>query len=168
MSLYEDWNTLMKNQTESTFESFWKEYADAEIAIYSRILSRRDEKLSGTVKDLSQEFNCRTVIFTGFLDGVKSSLTDPESLDPENVTEDSNVSIEVDFEKLYYNMQAAEAKHLYSLPEWDEIYTEEERSAITKKYKQSKIYHPEKKPGRNDPCPCGSGKKYKKCCGKSA
>ena len=24
----------------------------------------------------------------------------------------------------------------------------------------------EKKPGRNDPCPCGSGKKYKNCCGK--
>ena len=23
------------------------------------------------------------------------------------------------------------------------------------------------KPGRNDPCPCGSGKKFKKCCGKS-
>ena len=23
-----------------------------------------------------------------------------------------------------------------------------------------------KKIGRNDPCPCGSGKKYKKCCGK--
>ena len=22
----------------------------------------------------------------------------------------------------------------------------------------------DKKPGRNDPCPCGSGKKYKKCC----
>ncbi len=24
----------------------------------------------------------------------------------------------------------------------------------------------DKKPGRNEPCPCGSGKKYKKCCGK--
>ncbi|MCI0480557.1 MAG: SEC-C domain-containing protein, partial [Candidatus Dadabacteria bacterium] len=24
------------------------------------------------------------------------------------------------------------------------------------------------KVGRNDPCPCGSGKKYKKCCGKTA
>ncbi len=23
------------------------------------------------------------------------------------------------------------------------------------------------KPGRNEPCPCGSGKKYKKCCGNS-
>lgn len=30
------------------------------------------------------------------------------------------------------------------------------------------VYEPittEKKVGRNDPCPCGSGKKYKKCCG---
>ncbi|MDI6907418.1 MAG: preprotein translocase subunit SecA [Thermoanaerobacterales bacterium] len=26
----------------------------------------------------------------------------------------------------------------------------------------------EKKVGRNDPCPCGSGKKYKKCCGREA
>ncbi len=26
---------------------------------------------------------------------------------------------------------------------------------------------PEKKVARNDPCPCGSGKKYKHCCGKS-
>ena len=25
-----------------------------------------------------------------------------------------------------------------------------------------------KEPGRNDPCPCGSGKKYKKCCGRVA
>jgi preprotein translocase subunit SecA len=25
----------------------------------------------------------------------------------------------------------------------------------------------EKKIARNDPCPCGSGKKYKQCCGKS-
>ena len=27
---------------------------------------------------------------------------------------------------------------------------------------------PEPKIGRNDPCPCGSGKKYKKCCGAAA
>jgi len=31
--------------------------------------------------------------------------------------------------------------------------------------KQIKLEHP--KVGRNDPCPCGSGKKYKKCCGKN-
>jgi preprotein translocase subunit SecA len=28
--------------------------------------------------------------------------------------------------------------------------------------------HVDKKPGRNDPCPCGSGKKYKKCCGRES
>jgi preprotein translocase subunit SecA len=27
-------------------------------------------------------------------------------------------------------------------------------------------HHKDRKVGRNDPCPCGSGKKYKKCCGK--
>ena len=26
----------------------------------------------------------------------------------------------------------------------------------------------DKKVGRNDPCPCGSGRKYKQCCGKNA
>jgi len=28
------------------------------------------------------------------------------------------------------------------------------------------IHPPKRKIGRNEPCPCGSGKKYKKCCGK--
>jgi len=28
------------------------------------------------------------------------------------------------------------------------------------------LHQKEKKVGRNEPCPCGSGKKYKKCCGK--
>ena len=28
--------------------------------------------------------------------------------------------------------------------------------------------HKEETVGRNDPCPCGSGKKYKKCCGKGS
>jgi len=30
---------------------------------------------------------------------------------------------------------------------------------------QGTYVHEEPKVGRNDPCPCGSGKKYKKCCG---
>jgi len=31
---------------------------------------------------------------------------------------------------------------------------------------QTQIVHASPKVGRNDPCPCGSGKKYKKCCGR--
>jgi len=33
-------------------------------------------------------------------------------------------------------------------------------------YVASQPFHRQPKVGRNDPCPCGSGKKYKKCCGK--
>ncbi len=31
---------------------------------------------------------------------------------------------------------------------------------------QSPVIHTQPKIGRNDPCPCQSGKKYKQCCGK--
>ncbi len=34
--------------------------------------------------------------------------------------------------------------------------------------KQQTVHRKEAKVGRNEPCPCGSGKKYKKCCGKAA
>ena len=39
-------------------------------------------------------------------------------------------------------------------------HTNEDKTDVKKKSKQVK------KIGRNDPCPCGSGKKYKQCCGK--
>ncbi len=44
----------------------------------------------------------------------------------------------------------------------DDIKAEEELLKKTKKVDPIKA---EKTPDRNDPCPCGSGKKYKKCCG---
>jgi uncharacterized protein YecA (UPF0149 family) len=65
-------------------------------------------------------------------------------------------------------MMKAEAEHLYSLPEWDSIFTEEEKLQIFHDYRRSRTVVKEKQPGRNDPCPCGSGKKYKKCCGKES
>ena len=34
--------------------------------------------------------------------------------------------------------------------------------------KKQPVRNAGKKVGRNDPCPCGSGKKYKKCCGRDA
>ena len=44
-----------------------------------------------------------------------------------------------------------------------------DRLAYERNMKQelNKIYSGQVKVGRNDPCPCGSGKKYKKCCGKN-
>nr|WP_304972803.1 SEC-C metal-binding domain-containing protein [uncultured Schaedlerella sp.] len=37
---------------------------------------------------------------------------------------------------------------------------------MTNSDKYQKVQEIEKKVYPNDPCPCGSGKKYKKCCGK--
>jgi len=61
-------------------------------------------------------------------------------------------------------MLDAKADWLYNLPQWDGILTDEKRKEITKAYRASNIAV-STKVGRNEPCPCGSGKKYKKCCG---
>ena len=42
----------------------------------------------------------------------------------------------------------------------------EELKALYKEQRDSGTVRKPKKIGRNDPCPCGSGKKYKKCCGR--
>jgi len=41
------------------------------------------------------------------------------------------------------------------------LYTREQKRRVTVVNTEKK-----KQPGRNDPCPCGSGKKYKNCCGR--
>ena len=64
-------------------------------------------------------------------------------------------------------MQKAKAPWLYNLTEWDDILPIEKRNEIAKEYRRSSIAVSDKVVGRNDPCPCGSGKKYKKCCGKN-
>ena len=80
------------------------------------------------------------------------------------MTGESVVRLEFDLEKLYWNMLDAKAEWLYSLPQWNELLPEIRRAAIKKEYNKTKTVVKEKKVGRNDPCPCGSGKKYKQCC----
>jgi preprotein translocase subunit SecA len=43
----------------------------------------------------------------------------------------------------------------------------EQTEAPDREGKPETIRRDKPKVGRNDPCPCGSGKKYKNCCGKS-
>ncbi|MCX7843447.1 MAG: SEC-C metal-binding domain-containing protein, partial [Clostridia bacterium] len=108
------------------------------------------------------KFNMDTVTMTGFIDGINTSLV--KSIDLESLTEESSIKLEVDFEKLYYNMLDAKADWLYNLPQWEDVLPVEKRTEIRKEYNKSKTAV-SNKVGRNEPCPCGSGKKYKKCCG---
>ena len=165
MSLFQDWKDLMENQTEDTFENFWKEYSETETKIYTHILENAKEHLSGTVDELVAGFQCDKTIFVGFLDGINSSLK--TEIDLSGVTGETAIDLDVDFEKLFFNMLKAEADYLFTIPAWEDVLSEDTRMEIIKEFKRSKTVHVEKKPGRNDPCPCGSGKKYKKCCGKN-
>ncbi|MGF6375615.1 hypothetical protein M2140_000664 [Clostridiales Family XIII bacterium PM5-7] len=165
MSLYQDWKDLMDAQTEETFEDFWKEYSETETKIYTHILEQHQQHLKGTVAELVAQFDCNQTIFVGFLDGINSSLN--KELDLEKIKDSTAIDLDIDFEKLFFNMLSAEADYLFTLEQWEEVLTKEKRMEIVKDFKRSRTVHVEKKPGRNDPCPCGSGKKYKKCCGRS-
>jgi hypothetical protein len=163
MTLYEQWQNLIDNQTDDTFASFWEKYSSTEKKIYSEILSDPKKKITGTFQELAEKYEADSVIFMGFLDGINSSLKKEQ--DFKSFDEASEIKLDIDYETLYYNMLEAKADYLYTLPQWDGILTEEQRQEITKAHKKAKTVVKDKEPGRNEPCPCGSGKKYKKCCG---
>ncbi len=166
MSLYQDWqDKAQQERTEAETQRFWKEYFAAETENYRKILDRKDEPFSGTLAELAAAFDMDDTTFTGFLDGINTSLANGE-LDLVSLTADTPLTLAVDFDKLYFNMLGAKADWLYELPQWDGVRTREQRHTILQQFRQSKVYVAEQTVGRNDPCPCGSGKKYKKCCGK--
>ena len=167
-TILEQWREIAYNQQadRNQLQRFWANYFNIEKGIYEQLLSNPDEVVSGTVKELAEKYGQDVMTMVGFLDGINDSLKTPNPI--ETMTEDTEVSLEYDKEKLYYNMVGAKAEWLYELPQWDALLTEDVRKDLYKKQKLSGTVVKDKKVGRNDPCPCGSGLKYKKCCGKNA
>ena len=168
-TLLENWRNLAYGDglNDKKREDLWKNYFAIEKGIYEKILSNPTEVVEGTVKELAEKYETDILIMTGFLDGINESLKGYEN-PIETMDEDTAVKIETDPEKLYYNMVEAKASWLYGLPQWDQILSEETRTELYKKQKASGTVRREgHKIYPNDPCPCGSGKKYKKCCGRN-
>ena len=165
MSLYKEWDDDLKGiNSKENYEEFWKEYMLKETECYKVALETKNTVIEGNIKDLAEKFNMTSKQFVGFLDGANTSFK--EHLVLEDLSEESEIKVEFDFEKLLWNMHDAKADWLYGMNEWSNIFDDEKRKEIKKDYNRSKIVVREQKIGRNDPCPCGSGKKYKKCCGK--
>ena len=165
MSLYKQWTDMVVEYVKVKGEqAFWNEYMEIEKSIYKEILSKHTENFTFTISDLAKKQNTTAEFIMGFVDGVNDSLKN--QLDLEELTADEEITLEVDLEKLYFNMLDAKAEYLYSLPQWEGIFSPEKRKEIQKQYRESTMVRNENKIGRNDPCTCGSGKKYKKCCGK--
>ena len=167
MKPYEEWQKLVETERQpEEHEAFWNAYFAKETETYRAILAEKTGRLFGTQAELAERFHMTTIEFAGFLDGINTSLT--AEVDLGKLSEDTNLDLTIDFEKLFYNMHKAKASWLYTLSEWEPILNEEKRKEIAKNYRQSGIFVRETHVGRNDPCPCGSGKKYKNCCGKNA
>ncbi|WP_461207016.1 SEC-C metal-binding domain-containing protein [Clostridium sp. DL1XJH146] len=167
MSLYKDWTEMVVDYVKTKGEvAFWQEYEGIETSIYSKVLAEPNAIVEGKIRDLAQKYSTDIKFFMGFLDGITDSIKEP--LDLENLEEETVVVLDINYEQLYFNMVDAKAEYLYNLPQWDGILSVEKRKEITKEWRSSKTVVKEEKIGRNDPCPCGSGKKYKKCCGKNA
>ncbi len=168
MSLLQEWREYAygKDMNGRDGQLFWANYFNIEKGIYEILLADVDKVWEGTVSSLAKEFNTELGIFVGFLDGINDSLVTPNPID--EMDADTLVKLPIDKEKLYYNMIEAKADWLYEMEVWDTLLTPDRRKELYREQKVSGTVIKDKKIGRNDPCPCGSGKKYKKCCGANA
>ena len=168
MALLQEWREYayseeMQNSKEE--QKLWENYFTLEKGIYEKLLANPSEIVEGTVQELADRYEVPLSMMVGFLDGINDSLKEANPID--EMEKDTKVKLDIDLEKLYYNMVECKAEWLYTLPQWNDILPEDKRKELYKKQKNSGTIHNEnRKVGRNDPCPCGSGKKYKQCCGR--
>ena len=164
MSLYEDWLKQAYDKEGQSVKALWDKYMPGEQSVYEDILENKIDTISSTVKDLAKQYNMSNEFMCGFIDGINDAITKP--IDLESLKEDDEITLNIDFAVLYKKMVEYKADHLYNLPQWNSIFDEYKRKALFEEQKNSGTFvRGQEKIGRNNPCPCGSGKKYKKCCG---
>ena len=166
-TLLEKWRNSAYSETtdRKQLQELWNDYFEKEKGIYQKLLKKPEEVVTGTVAELAKKYKVSQMIMVGFLDGINDSLKNPNPI--ETMEADTEVNLGFDTELLYKNMVAAGADWLYGLEEWNKIFSEEKQKELYKEQKASQTIRKDAKVYPNDPCPCGSGKKYKKCCGKN-
>ena len=167
MGILQQWRDKAYDEraNKGDLQRLWADYFAKEKDIYAQLLKNPDEVVTGTVSELAKEYGVDLMTMVGFLDGINDSLKEPNSI--EEMDENTVVNLGFDKELLYKNMVAAGPGWLYGLEEWEPIFDEEKRKELYKEQKESGTVRKPAKIYPNDPCPCGSGKKYKKCHGRN-
>ena len=163
MSLYSNWMNKAFTKEGRSVDAVWDQYVPKEQRIYEYILSEKVEILEGKVAELAAKFNMTAEEIVAFVDGINEAIS--QSYDVNTLEENSDLKLCIDFEKLFRKMVEYKAEHLYTLPQWNNIFDTKKRHELTMIQKKSRTIIKGSKVGRNEPCPCGSGKKFKKCCG---
>lgn len=164
MALLKEWRDVAYSETanKGDLQRLWAAYFQKEKEIYEQLLANPDEEVKGTVSELADKYDVELMTMVGFLDGIQESLVEQNPID--EMEENTEVSLKFDKEMLYKNMVAAGADWLYNIETWNQIFPEEKLKELYIEQKKSGTIIKGPKVYPNDPCPCGSGKKYKKCC----
>jgi preprotein translocase subunit SecA len=154
----EDQNTwLARHIVLEAIDRLWQEHLYRMDHLRSSISPRAIAQKDPLIEYKNEAFKT----FEGLMDRIYSEVIN-------NLFRATMASLE-DFESMLEDMPQEQIHQLFG--QFDEaefteepaesilVENEQEIPAVTFRRNQPKV-------GRNDPCPCGSGKKYKKCCGK--
>ena len=166
MKLYDAWKRLSLDQQGQPVKHVWDEYLAIEKNVYANILKNKTMRIDCTVAEFAEKYGLSATHACAFFDGIRECVDGlPELSD---IEETSSIAFDIEYERLFKQMVEYKAESLYTLPEWDAIFPKETQKQFYSEQKKSHtIIRNDPKTGRNDPCPCGSGKKYKKCHGAS-
>lgn len=122
MALLQEWREYayseeMQNSKEG--QKLWENYFTLEKGIYEKLLANPSEIVEGTVQELADRYEVPLSMMVGFLDGINDSLKEANPID--EMEKDTKVKLDIDLEKLYYNMVECKAEWLYTLPQWNDI-----------------------------------------------
>ena len=142
MALLQEWREYayseeMQNSKEG--QKLWENYFTLEKGIYEKLLANPSEIVEGTVQELADRYEVPLSMMVGFLDGINDSLKEANPID--EMEKDTQVKLDIDLEKLYYNMVECKAEWLYTLPQWNDILPEDKRKELYKKQKNSGTIH---------------------------
>ncbi|MGN0306915.1 MAG: SEC-C domain-containing protein, partial [Lachnospiraceae bacterium] len=96
MTLLKKWRDTAYSETanKGELQRFWNTYFEAEKEIYAQLLKNPDEVVSGTVKELADQYEVSVMTMTGFLDGINDSLKEANPI--EEMKEDTKVNLGFD------------------------------------------------------------------------
>jgi len=163
MALIDAWKRISLDAQGQMVKHVWDDYLAKEKVIYTNILKSKTTRIEGTATELAEQFRLSLPQIAAFFDGIHECVDNLQPID--EIEESTNIAFDIEFDRLYKQMVEYKADTLYNLPEWENVFTKEQQKELYSEQKRSHtIVRNDEKIGRNDPCACGSGKKYKKCC----
>ncbi len=174
LSKIEQWQQYLITKAWEAFERRCLIYGAERFHPYVRFIALRviDEKWKDHLYDMDQlkegvglrAYGQRDPLIEYKREGFEMFSAMLDSTNEETLRIVFNTVIRDNAERRSAPQRLSYVKSEASGPRSEDVAEDSEQKGASPRQKQEPI-HVEKTVGRNDPCPCGSGKKYKKCCG---